>query len=570
MNLIKKHIGKHKGMYAASIFCALLEVAMGLITYIILAGAAAALIGGSKDLHFYTKAAGSILLCFILKEICASVSTSISHRATFSALKDIRKDIADKMFKMPLGDILNISSGKLKNILVEQVDSMETTLAHLVPEMTANIVGPLILLVYMFLLDWRLGALSLVPLVIGMMFMKTTMKSYGTNYAESVKINQGMNSAVVEYINGIEVIKTFNQNEKSYKKYSDAVYNNADFYYRWMKQCMVGVSAYRTICPMMLLTILPFGIFFYLHNSITSVHLITIIILSFGTIENIIAATNALDDLARINTITGEINGILESKELAHTEKRAAISDYTIEFKNVDFSYTDDKKILSGLNLLLKEKHITAIVEPSGSGKSTIIRLIAGFWDTTAGQLSIGGTDIKDIPLEQLSEIISYVSQDNYLFDMSIRENIRIGRPDASDEEVESIAKKSGCDEFIRKLAHGYDTVSGQGGSRLSGGEKQRISIARAMLKNAPIVILDEATAYMDTENESLMQKAIGSLVQGKTLIVVAHRLRTIVNADTIVVIENGSVESTGTHTELLEKSALYRSMWEAAIKGEE
>lgn len=570
MNLIKKYISKNKGMYAASIFCALLEAAMGLITYITLAGAVAALIGGNSELHFYTKAAGIILICFTLKEIFAAISTSISHRATFSALKDIRKDISDKMFKMPLGDILGISSGKLKNILVEQVDSMETTLAHIVPEMTANIAGPIILLVYMFLLDWRLGLLSFVPLVIGMMFMKTTMKSYGTNYAESVKINQGMNSAVVEYINGIEVIKTFNQNEKSYKKYSDAVYNNASFYYKWMKQCMVGVSAYRTICPMMLLTILPFGVFFYLNNSITPVNLITIIILSFGTIENIIAATNALDDLARINTITGEINGILESKELVHAETRAEIPNYNIEFKNAEFSYKDDKKILNGLNLLLKEKQITAIVGPSGSGKSTIIRLIAGFWDTTAGRLTIGGTDIKDIPLAQLSEIISYVSQDNYLFDMSIRENIRIGKPDASDEEVESIAKKSGCDEFIRNLEHGYDTVSGQGGSRLSGGEKQRISIARAMLKNAPIVILDEATAYMDTENESLMQKAISRLVQGKTLIVVAHRLRTVVNADTIVVIENGSVESTGTHTELLEKSALYRSMWEAALKGEE
>ncbi|UTC77301.1 ABC transporter ATP-binding protein [Treponema sp. OMZ 799] len=570
MNLIKKYISKNKGMYAASIFCALLEVAMGLITYITLAGAAAALIEGNRDMQFYTKAAGIILICFTLKEIFAAISTSISHRATFSALKDIRKDISDKMFKMPLGDILNISSGKLKNILVEQVDSMETTLAHLVPEMTANIAGPVILLVYMFILDWRLGLLSLVPLVIGMMFMKTTMKSYGTNYAESVKINQGMNSAVVEYINGIEVIKTFNQNEKSYKKYSDAVYDNASFYYKWMKQCMVGVSAYRTICPMMLLTILPFGVLFYLNNLITPIHLITIIILSFGTIENIIAATNALDDLARINTITGEINGILESKELVHAETRAEIPNYNIEFKNVEFSYKDGKKILNGLNLLLKEKQITAIVGPSGSGKSTIIRLIAGFWDTTAGRLSIGGTDIKDIPLEQLSEIISYVSQDNYLFDMSIRENIRIGKPDASDEEIESIAKKSGCDEFIRNLEHGYDTISGQGGSRLSGGEKQRISIARAMLKNAPIVILDEATAYMDTENESLMQKAIGTLVQGKTLIVVAHRLRTVVNADNIVVIENGSVESTGTHTELLEKSALYRSMWEAALKGEE
>ncbi|WP_253685152.1 MULTISPECIES: ABC transporter ATP-binding protein [unclassified Treponema] len=395
MNLIKKYISKNKGMYAASIFCALLEVAMGLITYITLAGAAAALIEGNRDMQFYTKAAGIILICFTLKEIFAAISTSISHRATFSALKDIRKDISDKMFKMPLGDILDISSGKLKNILVEQVDSMETTLAHLVPEMTANIAGPVILLVYMFILDWRLGLLSLVPLVIGMMFMKTTMKSYGTNYAESVKINQGMNSAVVEYINGIEVIKTFNQNEKSYKKYSDAVYNNASFYYKWMKQCMVGVSAYRTICPMMLLTILPFGVLFYLNNSITPVNLITIIILSFGTIENIIAATNALDDLARINTITGEINGILESKELVHAETRAEIPNYNIEFKNVEFSYKDGKKILNGLNLLLKEKQITAIVGPSGSGKSTIIRLIAGFWDTTAGRLSIGGTDIR-------------------------------------------------------------------------------------------------------------------------------------------------------------------------------
>ena len=336
-----------------------------------------------------------------------------------------------------------------------------------------------------------------------------------------------------------------------------------------MKETMIGVSAYRKISPMSLLTILPLGVYFYLNGSLTIATFITIIVLSFGTVENILTATNYMDDLSRIGTITKEIGLILDAPDLEHGKGNVSLSGSDIELKNVDFSYTEDKKVLEGVSLTIGENQVTAFVGPSGGGKSTITKLIAGFWNADAGEVIIGGKNIKEIPLEQLSETISYVSQDNYLFDMSVRENIRIGKPSASDKEVEEMAKLSGCDEFIRGLSAGYDTIVGEGGGHLSGGEKQRISIARAMLKNAPIVILDEATSYMDTENEGIVQEAISNLVKGKTLILIAHRLRTVVNADKIFVVKNGKIESCGQHEELLETSKVYSSLWKAAGKEE-
>ena len=569
MNLIKQYVKEYKNTYIQSVLLAVLGVVSGLAAYILLAKMIVGLIGKNTEFGFYLQYGLMILAAMVLKEIFAAASTSISHQATFYSLKKIREEISKKLFRMPLGKVMNISSGKLKNIIVDQVDSMETTLAHIIPEMTANIIGPILLLIYMFILDWRLALVSLIPLVIGMFCMKSVMASYGKKYQQSVEINQKMNNAVVEYIGGIEVIKMFNQSETSYQKYSEAVHENAAFYYHWMKETMIGVSAYRKISPMSLLTILPLGVYFYLNGSLTIATFITIIVLSFGTVENILTATNYMDDLSRIGTITKEIGLILDAPDLEHGKENVSLSGSDIELKNVDFSYTEDKKVLEGVSLTIGENQVTAFVGPSGGGKSTITKLIAGFWNADAGEVSIGGKNIKEIPLEQLSETISYVSQDNYLFDMSVRENIRIGKPSASDKEVEEMAKLSGCDEFIRGLSAGYDTIVGEGGGHLSGGEKQRISIARAMLKNAPIVILDEATSYMDTENESIVQEAISNLVKGKTLILIAHRLRTIVNADKIFVVENGKIESCGKHEELLEKSKVYSSLWKAAGKEE-
>lgn len=542
-------------------------VTAGLFAYLLLADIIVALIGNERDGSFYLYRGIALLACLSLKEVFAVFSTSVSHKATFQSLKEIREELSAKLFHMPLGNIMNIPSGKLKNIIVDQVDSMETTMAHIIPEMTANILGPIVLFVYMLILDWRLALVSLIPLLIGMFCMKSVMATYGKNYQKSVEINQGMNNAVVEYINGIEVIKTFNQSDASYKKYSDAVYDNAAFYYGWMKETMLGVSAYRKISPMSLLTILPLGICFNMNGTLPITSFITIIILSFGTIENILTATNYMDDLARIGTITKEIGLILDSPDLEHGNSPVELQDNRIELTDVNFSYVKDKKVLDNVSLFIEENQVSAFAGESGSGKSTITKLIAGFWNPESGEVKIGGRNIKEFPLEQLADIISYVSQDNYLFDLSIRENIRIGKPSASDVEVEEIAKQSGCHDFICNLPAGYDTIAGEGGGHLSGGERQRIAIARAMLKNAPIVILDEATSYMDTENESIVQEAISSLVKGKTLILIAHRLRTIVNADKIFVVDKGRIENSGSHKELLEKSKAYQSLWNAAVK---
>lgn len=287
-------------------------------------------------------------------------------------------------------------------------------------------------------------------------------------------------------------------------------------------------------------------------------------IVSMSIIGPILAATNYVDSFATMGTVVGLITEILEDEELIRPEKSATIEGFDIQLENVTFAYQEDKEVLLSINLTIPSGTVIAFVGASGSGKSTIAKLIAGYWDVNSGSISIGGANLKTLSQSDIADSIAYVSQDNYLFDTSVRENIRMGRNTASDQEVEEVAKLSGCDDFIRQLDNGYDTIVGSGGSRLSGGERQRITIARAMLRNAPIVILDEATAYTDPENEAIIQNAISQMVQGKTLIVIAHRLSTITDFDQIVVVDSGCISAMGTHEELLDASALYQGMWKA------
>ncbi|MDU1707311.1 MAG: ABC transporter ATP-binding protein, partial [Anaerococcus vaginalis] len=275
---------------------------------------------------------------------------------------------------------------------------------------------------------------------------------------------------------------------------------------------------------------------------------------------------NFVDGLAKIGTIANSINLILEGKEQKHSDREVTIQQYNIDLQNVKFGYEEEKEILHGISLNIKEGTTVAFVGPSGSGKSTLAKLIAGYWDSMEGNINIGGHNLKEIPLKQLYSLTAFVSQDNFLFNESIRENIRMGNPSASDKEVEDIAKKSGCHDFIMKMEHGYDTVVGSSGSHVSGGERQRISIARAMIKNAPIVILDEATSYIDPENEVIIKQALSKLIKDKTVIIIAHRLSTITDAEQIFLIENGELVSHGKHEELMEDSELYQKMWNAHI----
>ena len=556
----------YHGKFIGSIILAVLGVACQMVPYFCVAHIVTLMLSGEQDFSSYMTACIVTLCGYLGKVVFANISTVISHTATYYTLRDLRENITEKLARVPMGTILDTPSGQYKTTIVDRVEGMEPTFAHLIPEMTANVLVPIVIVVYLLILDWRMALLSLVTLVVGLAVMSAGMKNYPVKWEGAVKAGKQMADAIVEYIGGIEVVKAFSQSAGSYKKYSDSVNYNANYYVDWMRENQKTMSAYNAILPSVLICVLPCGFAFWLSGSLELSTFLSIVIFSLGLIGPIIAAFTFTDDLAVLGTNVEEISQLLNAEELNHKETPIKLEDTGISLRSVSFSYDGTTEVLHDVNLTIHPGTMTALVGPSGSGKSTVAKLIAGCWDVTSGSITLGGHELKDIPLSEIADQISYVSQDNYLFNRSIRENIRMGRPDATDAEVEQAAKQSGCDAFIRKLDNGYDTVVGSAGSHLSGGERQRIAIARAMLKNAPVVILDEATAYIDPENEALVQKAISALTVGKTLIVIAHRLSTIVGADNIVVVKDGTIHAQGTHEKLLETCPLYRDMWQAHI----
>ena len=555
-----------RGEYALSIFAALLGVACSLIPYFIIIKIITALVNGTAEMS------RCLVLCAwmagfrVLRYVLHSVSTSLSHHATFCVLANTRTRLLDKLATLPLGTVLDRSSGSYKNIIVERVDSIETTLAHLLPEMTANIVGALAVLVLLFTLDWRMGLSMFIVLPLGILCFMSMFSGYNEKFQRTVTSTKALNDTAVEYIGGIEVIKAFGQSKTSYAKFVSAAKEGADCFIDWMRGSLFGQVAGMAILPSTLLGILPVGCLLYIHGTLLAETFLAVIVLSFGVMQPLITAFSYTDDIAQVKTIVGEVAEVLSGEDMQRpTTAEKLPADNAIELKDVRFAY-HDKEILHGVNLHIAPGTVNALVGPSGSGKSTIARLVASLWDVKDGAIELGGVDLRILPLAECTKRIAYVSQDNYLFDLSVMDNIRMGKKGASDEEVIAAAKKCGCHEFIMELENGYQSVCGASGGHLSGGERQRISIARAMLKDAPIVILDEATSYTDPENEAVIQSALAHLVQGKTLLVIAHRLSTIADADQIIVVNQGRIEATGTQTELLASCPLYKNMWEAHI----
>ena len=557
---------KEHGKLITAVILAVIGVACGMAPYFAAAKMIVLLLSGESAFSAYLPWLLTALAGFLLRTALYNGALGISHTATYNILKIIRQKLLAKLPRLPLGTVMDTSSGKLKEIIVDQVDGMETTLAHLFPEMTANIVAPALTVVYLFILDWRLALLSLVVFPIAFIFMMMVMGNYAKDYEGAVKATTEMSSTMIEYINGIEVIKAFNQGKASYTKLTDKVRANAQYYYDWMRRSQLGMSMAYAFFPAQMLTILPFGWLFYTHGTLTAENFVTVIILALGMAAPIVAAFNFVDTLALVGTTVAQVDEILKAEEQEHGTQNVTLADHNIELKDVSFGYHDDKEILHGVSLSVPQNRMTALVGPSGSGKSTLAKLIAGFWDVKNGVITMGGQDLKEIPLGELYDQVAFVSQDNYLFDDTVRENIRMGRRDATDAEVEEAARKAGCAGFIGELEKGFDTIVGGGGAHLSGGERQRIAIARAMLKDAPVIILDEATAYIDPENEAVIQKAVAKLVENKTVIVIAHRLSTVTGADNIVVVNDGRIEAQGKHDELLESCALYSEMWQAHI----
>ena len=562
--------GQKRSAYVWSVVLATGSVIFKVIPYFMIADVVKMFLDGNREFKVYLVKAVWIALSFILAELLHSLSTALSHKATFTVLANIRKTCCEKLARIPLGYVKDTSSGTFKNILVERIDSIETTLAHIVPEFTSNLLAPVIILIYFFLTDWRLALWSLVPVVVGFLSYFGMMLDYKPSFERTVQTTKDLNDAAVEYIDGIEVIKAFGKTESSYAKFTKAAMAYADSFISWMKRCSIFHALMMVVTPYTLLTVLPFGAHYVENGTLTIPDFIMCIILSLGIVGPLITVGSYTDDLGKIGVIVGEVVGILEQPELKRPAKSTAVpKDNSVTLNDVKFGY-HDKEILHGVTMELKAGTVNAIVGPSGSGKSTIAKLIASLWDVNSGSIKIGGVDIKQLSLTDFNQKIAYVAQDNYLFNESVRENIRQGNPDATDEQVIEVTKKSGCYEFIMQLENGFDTIVGGAGGHLSGGERQRISIARAMLKDAPIVILDEATAYTDPENEAILQNSIAKLVAGKTLIVIAHRLSTVKDSDQIFVINDGNVAAHGTHEELLASCPLYKEMWNAHISAKD
>ena len=562
--------GQKRSAYVWSVVFAAGSVIFKVIPYFMIADVVKMFLDGNREFKAYLVKAVWIALSFILAELLHSISTALSHKATFTVLANIRKTCCEKLARVPLGYVKDTSSGTFKNILVERIDSIETTLAHIVPEFTSNLLAPVIILIYFFLTDWRLALWSLVPVVVGFLSYFGMMLDYKPSFERTVQTTKDLNDAAVEYIDGIEVIKAFGKTESSYAKFTKAAMAYADSFISWMKRCSIFHALMMVVTPYTLLTVLPFGAHYVENETLTIPNFVMCIILSLGIVGPLITVGSYTDDLGKIGVIVGEVVGILEQPELKRPAESTAVpKDNSVTLTDVKFGY-HDKEILHGVTMELKAGTVNAIVGPSGSGKSTIAKLIASLWDANSGSIKIGGIDIKQLSLTDFNRKIAYVAQDNYLFNESVRENIRQGNPNATDEQVIEVTKKSGCYDFIMQLENGFDTIVGGAGGHLSGGERQRISIARAMLKDAPIVILDEATAYTDPENEAILQNSIAKLVAGKTLIVIAHRLSTVKDSDQIFVINEGNVAANGTHEELLASCPLYIEMWNAHISAKD
>lgn len=506
----------------------------------------------------------AIALCLVLYAVLYVRGLSLSHESAYHTLENLRISLQGKLERQPLGTIQEKGVGSLKKLFIDDIESIELLLAHALPEGIANIAVPFFVFIAMFLADWKLALLSLCSLPLGILAMMIMYQSGTSKIGDYYASAQKMNNTIVEYINGMEVVKVFNRDGESYHRFEGDVKNYRDFTLAWYKVCWPWMALYNSILPCVALVTLPVGAWFVLKGYSSLPDLVLVLCMSFGIGAPLLRSLGFMSTLPQINFKIESLENTLNAPPLQQSDAPFSGKDHKIEFQNVRFSYKEDE-VLHGISLTVPEGSLTALVGESGSGKSTLAKLLVHFYDVSGGSVKIGGQDLRQMSLEALNDQISYVAQEQFLFNMSLRENIRLGKPDADDEEVMAAARKAQCGEFLARLKNGIDTMAGDGGKQLSGGERQRISLARAILKNAPIVVLDEATAFMDPENEEKMNEAIAEVIQGKTVIVIAHRLSSIVNADQICILTEGTLADSGTHEELLSRCPEYQRLWQAA-----
>lgn len=490
-----------------------------------------------------------------------------SHLSAFHVQAGIRSQLMHHIMTLPMGFMDSDGSGKIRKIVNESSEATETYLAHQLPDQAGAIATPVGLLVLLLMFDWRLGLLSLIPVVAAFLIMGSMMgQQMKDKMAEYQNALEEMSSEAVEYVRGIPVVKTFGQSVFSFKRFRQSIENYEKWTIAYTKELRLPMIFYTMTINAVFAVLIAFT-FYVVKGGESGTFLLNLMF--YIIITPIITVTlnkvmYASENQMIVEDALTRIDSILEKKPLTEAAGKTDPKDMSITFENVSFRYEDaTKDALHNIDLEIREGEHVAFVGPSGGGKSTLASLIARFFDTTEGHIRIGGVDVRDIPSKKLMDMVSFVFQDSKLLMMSIYENVRMGRKDATREEVMEALKNAQCEDIIEKLPDGIDTVIGAKGTYVSGGEAQRLSIARAMLKNAPILILDEATAFADPDNEAKVQQAFSKLSAGKTVIMIAHRLSSVVDADRICVLKDGEIVEAGTHRELSEAQKLYAHMWD-------
>ncbi len=560
----------HKSKIFAAVFIAIVGVGFGVIPYFSVAAIINNLVAKNANLNNYYPYIFAVFLGFLASILFHEISTIISHNLAYRIIEDKRKLLADKLSKISMGEVERKSSGQWSQFMVETLDKMEKPIAHVIPEVIANIFIPIVLIITIFIMDWRIGIANLLTIPLGLLFSMLMMRGYEEKSKRYQEAAKAMNTTMVEYVNGIKVIKAFNKSASSFGKFRKTVEENKNAMLDWYLSVCFSMTATMETIPSTMVFVLPASLYFFMKGSVEVGTLIMCILLSYASYKPLIKAMSHMETIANIKVVFEEIKKIMEIPNLKRGEEVRDIKSYDVEFKDVTFAYEESKNVLNNISFKANENELTAIVGNSGSGKSTITKLIAGFWNVSNGEILIGKTNLNELPLKQNMELVSYVSQENFLFNKTILENLKMAKEDASMDEIKEACEKASCYNFIKSLPNGYETIVGKGGANLSGGEKQRIAIARCFLKNSPIVLLDEATAYSDPDNESVIQQSIDKLIKDKTVIMVAHRLSTIVNANKIIVVDNGEVIEEGTHKQLLELNGRYKKMWDVYTESKE
>ena len=561
---------KYKSKVFSSVLLAIIGVGFGVIPYFSVASIINNIVDKNTNINNYLLYIFAVLVGFLGSILFHEMSTIISHNLAYRIIEDKRKALANKLSRISMGEVEKKSSGQWSQFMVETLDKMEKPIAHVIPEVIANIIIPIVLIVIVFVFDWRIGIANLLTVPLGLLFSMLMMKGYEAKSKRYQEASKAMNTTMVEYVNGIKVIKAFNKSASSFGKFKETVNENKKAMLDWYLSVCFSMTATMETIPATMIFVLPTSLYFFMNGSIKIGTLVMCILLSYASYKPLIKAMSHLETITNIKIILEEINKVLNIPDLERGKTTKNISSHDVEFKNVTFSYDTSKKVLNGITFKANENELTAIVGDSGGGKSTIAKLLAGFWNIGNGEILIGNNNLNDMPLKQNMELVTYVSQENFLFNKTILENLKIAKEDATMSEIQRACEKASCHDFIMSLPNGYETVVGEGGANLSGGEKQRIAIARSFLKNSPIILLDEATAYSDPDNESVIQESIDNLIRNKTVIMIAHRLSTIVNANKIIVVDKGSIIEQGSHKELLGLNGKYKEMWDAYTESKE